>query len=1221
MQKPDEEPSLLFDRIGGRFGLGMRAKLIIIFIAVKVLPLILLAALAWYQITELGRTLSEQAVNDSTEALNHSAIASIERITTDTADEIAAFLYDRDADINYLATIKPVEGDYAALVPQYQAFIDTETNPLIDKGTWGLAPDGMSWIRLDAAPPVVATPSSSNQENNDEIEGGGFQHRGPVAKTATAVPLYDEIVFYDPDLKEVAKVTSAGSTKQNYPLDSELKDVSKKENTYVGSETFADKLSELGPGDIYVSDVVGAYVPSHYIGMYTPKQMAIALIGTEITSAQDEQFLSESEKITYVEQLSLIREERIKDLVITGSDYDAINEATKQAVIAEIDKAVADIDTPEIRARAEALKAKIGAIDFNPEAEAYAGMENPNGLRFEGIVRWIEPVYDDRGVLLGYVSFALNHDHIMEFVDHLTPMEEIYTELPNANLGNYAFIWDYQCRSIAHPRHHSIVGYNEQTGLEEIPWLETSVYERLKENNSASTLEEFTTIWPSLLDPNGERSSKFPAAVGMIEGEETFDNQSRSKTPASELTAAGYVGLDGRYLNNAPQCTGWMELTLDGGSGSFYILWSGVYKITSAAAIPYYTGQYAPSEENGYSKRGFAMITIGAGLEDFQRPAVETKENLEGIMNRTLSDTVLQLGTTTFLLVILVVLIAIWLANSLTNNIKRLIRGISRFRKGQRQFRFHSQQSDEFGVLADSFDDMADSIVASVTIPLCIVDTDFNIIYMNKSGLEHAGKSLDEVVGTRYEGTGIYPPDTVYDPVLALRKGREAEVLYVESWGKYYHGVASEFRSAEGELLGYYIITTDVTEIQVAREKAEQASEAKTSFLSNMSHEMRTPMNAIIGMTNIGKVASSVERKDYCFDKIDNASLHLLGVINDVLDISKIEANKFVLAPVEFVLERMVKKVTNVITFRIDEKEQRLIVDLDNRIPRSIVADDQRLAQVITNLLSNAVKFTPERGTIKLELDYRAEDEQSLTIRIAVKDTGIGISAEQRERIFSEFEQAENQTSRRFGGTGLGLAISKRIVEMMGSTLHVESEIGKGSTFFFTFVAQKAESPRGADKGSSEVSTELSGEAGESGHNQLTAAEGVFKGSRILVAEDVLVNREIVLALLESTGVAIEFAENGVEAVAAFEADQQGFDLILMDVQMPLMDGFEATRRIRSLPVPEATTIPIMAMTANVFREDVEKCLAAGMNDHVGKPIDVAEVLEKLKRYIKRDSN
>jgi CheY-like chemotaxis protein len=295
-----------------------------------------------------------------------------------------------------------------------------------------------------------------------------------------------------------------------------------------------------------------------------------------------------------------------------------------------------------------------------------------------------------------------------------------------------------------------------------------------------------------------------------------------------------------------------------------------------------------------------------------------------------------------------------------------------------------------------------------------------------------------------------------------------------------------------------------------------------------------------------------------------------------------------------------------VITSRVDEKHQTFTVFSDKNIPPALEGDDQRIIQVITNLLSNAVKFTPDHGSIHLEAKLIEEEggipsaEPGIcTIQISVKDSGIGISEEQQSRLFTSFQQADSSISRRFGGTGLGLAISKQIVEMMGGSIRIDSKPGEGSVFSFTIRVKRIdESPE------AEPSPDTAGGTDN------------FKGYRILLAEDVEINREIVLALLEPTELEIDCAGNGLEVVRMFREAPDKYDLIFMDVHMPEMDGYEATRQIRALG-NGLKPVPIVAMTANVFRQDIEKCLESGMNDHVGKPLDFNDVLAKLRQYLK----
>ena len=428
--------------------------------------------------------------------------------------------------------------------------------------------------------------------------------------------------------------------------------------------------------------------------------------------------------------------------------------------------------------------------------------------------------------------------------------------------------------------------------------------------------------------------------------------------------------------------------------------------------------------------------------------------------------------------------------------------------------------------------------------------------------------------------------------------------------------------SALGIVLASVLIMVLIS-VDAAKNKSNLENKYKSTFLANMSHEIRTPMNAIIGMVTIGKSVSDIERKDYCLSKIGDASNHLLGIINDILDMSKIEANKFELSSVEFNFEKMLQRVVTVINYRIEEKNQKFSVYIDKNIPKTLIGDDQRLAQVLTNLLGNATKFTPEKGSIILNSRFVKEEDGVCTLQINVSDTGIGISPEQQAKLFQSFEQAESNTTRKYGGTGLGLAISKSIVEMMGGEIWIKSEIGEGSTFIFTVKMKRA----------AEITDESANKAKQEAEKVQVNA-GVFAGRRLLLVEDVDINREIVQSLLEPTQLQIDCAENGAEAVRIFTENPNKYDIIFMDVQMPEMDGYEATRRIRSFEKEHNTSasftegetrsdnrnlrkqIPIIAMTANVFNEDIERCAKAGMNSHLGKPIDIKEVMAKLNEYL-----
>ncbi|MDL2322089.1 response regulator [Desulfosarcina sp. OttesenSCG-928-B08] len=398
-------------------------------------------------------------------------------------------------------------------------------------------------------------------------------------------------------------------------------------------------------------------------------------------------------------------------------------------------------------------------------------------------------------------------------------------------------------------------------------------------------------------------------------------------------------------------------------------------------------------------------------------------------------------------------------------------------------------------------------------------------------------------------------------------------------------------------ILSYFLVRTHVEKMRSMEE-----SRSKSSFLARMSHEMRTPMNAIIGMTDIARASDDPEKKQYCLDKISDASTHLLGVINDVLDMSKIEAGKLELSETDFALKAMLRQVETVVQYKMEEKHQHFSIHVNKDVPAAIVADRQRLAQVITNLVSNANKFTPDGGHIHLQVTRLPDVDNRCALQFVVTDNGIGIPEAQQEKLFHSFEQADGSISRKYGGTGLGLAISQKIVQVMGGTIRVESAPERGASFVFTIqagIGVAAEEP------------EARHETPEPGTDA-----PIFVGKRILVAEDVDINREILIAFLDGTGLAIDTAENGIQVCERFMAAPDAYDLIFMDIHMPECDGYEATRKIRAMDLSKARTIPIVAMTANVFREDVEKCYAVGMNGHVGKPVKIDEVLTTLKNFL-----
>ena len=398
-------------------------------------------------------------------------------------------------------------------------------------------------------------------------------------------------------------------------------------------------------------------------------------------------------------------------------------------------------------------------------------------------------------------------------------------------------------------------------------------------------------------------------------------------------------------------------------------------------------------------------------------------------------------------------------------------------------------------------------------------------------------------------------------------------------------------------LIAHALLRNEMTQnLMKAREDALSSTRAKGQFLANMSHEIRTPINAITGMATIARNTDDLTKVHQCLDKVDAASRQLLGIINDILDMSKIDANKMELTIEPFNLYATIENVKNIIEMKATEKQQNLSINIDENVPQIVIGDDMRLAQILLNLLSNAVKFTPNKGDIFLSLYSEKTQNNVHCLKAEVRDNGIGIASEQLERLFRSFEQADKGTSKRYGGSGLGLAISKRIAELMGGDITVESQPKKGSCFTLTF--------------------HLHAGTANMMNNSKKEINYDFNGCNALLVEDIPVNQEIVKALLENYGVYIECVDNGQEAVELFLQKPLQYDIIFMDLHMPVMDGYEATKSIRGSVAPDAVTIPILAMTANAFAEDVIRCRAAGMNDHIAKPIDIDLLLQKMSKLI-----
>ena len=590
---------------------SIKTKLILIFILIKIIPLLLVSYIAYEGVLKLDKYLNDnttslfaqskkiilntadKSIEDSIKNLDKKSQLALERLSLEVANNIAQFLYQRDEDVLFLSKLQLSQ-------EVLESFYNTKKRDIIIHGDYEFNDETKSWELKEKTQIKEQRELKAKLKDNSRE----FNFTDPLNLKTKKIPLYKEVSFFNLEGKEFYKVSS---------IDENLLDISLKKNTYIGVENYFKEIESLKNGEIYVSNVIGEYIPSKVIGNLT-------------------------------------------------------KEKTK----------------------------KLG-VDFDPTKFAYAGKENPLGKKFEGIIRFVTPVYKN-GEKVGYVSLALDHEHIMQFSDTLNPTSNnAKQDIADASVGNYAFMWDYKGRSISHPRDYFIVGFNKVTKDYEMPWLSTDVSKKYKK--SGLDINEFLLDYP------------------------TFEEQSLEKKPNIEqLLNDGNVGLDCRYLNFAPQCQGWMQVTQNGGYGSFLILWSNVWKLSTSATIPYFTGQYSKT------KRGFGFVTIGANVDEFHSAANETKANVNKILdeqtsqmqeivqankfqvNTFITKLINELTIVTFLMILIVVVIALMLSRYISNKIEKLLLGTRKFSNNELEYRIKVSSSDEIGKLEESFNSMAEKI-------------------------------------------------------------------------------------------------------------------------------------------------------------------------------------------------------------------------------------------------------------------------------------------------------------------------------------------------------------------------------------------------------------------------------------------------------------------------------------------------------------------------------
>ncbi len=1045
---------------------GIRKKLISIFVVIKVVPLIVLAWFAWSEISTLVETLQhhyqiaveeskgvtkqvvELSTDNSIRALDLKARETIERLTTDTARQVAAFLYDRDQDVIIASLLEP---DAEA----YERFLSTRNRQRSVHGPMAFDENNGKWDVITGEPLPTPAPIITATINDNKRD---FHSRhpdfvnGPVNK-----PLYLEMTFIDLHGVEQVKVTTSDL------LTTTLQDVTKKENTYCSAETYFQHLSELQEGEIYVSEVIGPYIKTHMIGTYTPE------------------------------------------------------------------------------------RAQERGIVFDPENSGYAGRENPVGKRFQGLIRWATPLLKN-GKKIGYATLALDHSHIMEFTDYIAPTDERYLQISDGSTGNYAFMWDYLGRNISHPRDYFIVGYDPQTGEEELPWLEDKDY--CSWQKSKMSPADFLTTLP------------------------LFNQQSLSKKPATEQVESGMVALDCRYLNFAPQCTGWTTLTQNGGSGSFLIYWSNLWKLTTAATIPYYSGIYKDSP------RGFGYVTIGANVDEFHRPALKTAALIEAIeethlsnlddqskrngevLVRTVRDTIRDLSFYTAVMVLGVVCIAFWMASMLTGQIVQIINSLNRFQKGEMDHRLDIQSGDEIEDLAISFNAMADNIKKSIT------------------EIENARATAEE--------TNELLQNEIFDR-------QNIEIALSEHKNNLEEVVAERTQELKQEIEERKQAQKTQNTLKLQLHRAEKM-EAIGTLAGGVAHDLNNILSGIVTYPEV--LLRSMNRDNPLYQHLqiiqksgenaaaivqDLLTLARRGVsINEVLSLNAIISD-YLSSPGHHKLLAEYNSITVNVTLG------------KSLLP--ILGSNVHLFKTIMNLVSNGIESMPAGGALSIATDnYYMDIPLSLYdhivegeyVTLTVTDTGIGIDDKDLGRIFEPFF-----TKKKMGrsGTGLGMAVVWGTVSDHNGYIDCRSQLGRGTTFTLYFPVCR--------------NKELSQES----EADILLLAG--KREKILLVDDIAQQLDIASLILNSLNYTVYTAASGEEALLFLE--EHNVNLVILDMIMePGIDGLETYKRvIERNPGQKAIIASGYSET-----ERIRQALHLGVSQYLKKPYSVASLGQSVRNAL-----
>lgn len=864
--------------------LSIRIKLILLFLIIKVLPLIIITYISYSGIKKLDSYVNSsttylfnqskeiivntanESINNSIENLNKKSQKSLERLTLEIASRVSEFLKQRDSDILLVSKLDINDNTL-------QDFYNNKEKEIVVHDKYEYDDNKKEWYLKKER-----NEKDKKHINNDSLlilkdNKKEFNHN-PISFVKTKkIPIYKEISFFNLKGIELNKISSINKNKL---------DISLKSNTYINSETYFNEISLLKEGDIYVSDVIGEYVGSKVLGVYTKE------------------------------------------------------------------------------------KAKELNIPFIAENSAYAGLENPNGKRFEGIIRFITPVFKNN-IKVGFLSMALDHRHIMEYTDNLNPTG-VYskTQIINAGKGNYAFMWDYKGRNISHPRDYFIVGFNKDTG-ERIPgWVSESINEEFlksKEKNLNKFLEKY---------PN-------------------FKNQSlKEKANLFQLTKKGEVPLDCRYLNFAPQCNGWMELTKDGGHGSFIIYWSGVWKLVTAAAITYDTGKYKDS------KRGFGFVTIGANVDEFHSAANKTRRSIEKILetqnnivkdivddnrfeiNSYMENMIKQLTLTSFIMIIIVIIIALLMSSYISSKIEKLLLGTKKFSNNEFDYRINVESEDEIGNLEKSFNDMASKI---------------NKLIIEQNNLN---EDLEQSVKEKTKELILINEDLEERISKVVEKNRQKDAQLIQN----------NKMASMGEMISMII------------------------------HQWKQPLNAISMINSSSELRSLLGENNSEELKKDNIAIkkQIELMSTTMEDFRNFFKNN---VKAEYKVSLMIKKSINLIQKIYNYQGIFIKCNMEDDFSEALTLGyENELMQVIINVLNNSRDaILINNCEIKnIEISCKVEKDELV---ISILDFAGGIDEKIKNNIFDAYFTTKSDED----GTGLGLYMTKTILEKVNGTITLDNKI------------------------------------------------------------------------------------------------------------------------------------------------------------------------------------